>query len=154
MAARRKARILAFQALYAWEASAASLEDILSLSWVGEEKLSQMDEETLAFARLITAQAVENYLEIDKRIAAHLSHWPFERLKKVDLAILRMGTACLLYQSEIPAGISIDEAIEIAKEYGSEDSFKFINGVLDGIRKNLDAERTSRPVASGLEGSL
>jgi N utilization substance protein B len=145
MSARRKARILAFQALYAWEASSSSLEELLGLAWLEPEKLSQMDEETLAFARLMIAQAVENASEIDRRISRHLSHWPFERLKKVDLAILRMGAVCLLFQPEISPGISIDEAIEIAKEYGSEESYKFINGVLDGIRRDLEAERTQQP---------
>jgi len=140
MSARRKARILAFQALYAWEASNSSLEELLSLNWLDSGKLNQMDEETLAFTRLMIAQAVENAVEIDGRITRHLAHWPFERLKKVDLAILRMGAACLLYQSDISPGISIDEAIEIAKEYGSEESYKFINGVLDGIRKDLEAK--------------
>ncbi len=145
MSARRKARILAFQALYAWEASKSSTEELLGLAWLEPEKLSQMDEETVAFARLMIAQAVENAAEIDRRISRHLAHWPFERLKKVDLAILRMGAVCLLFQPEIPPGISIDEAIEIAKEYGSEESYKFINGVLDGIRRDLETERTRQP---------
>ena len=52
-----------------------------------------------------------------------------------DLAVLRVGTYSLLFQRDIPAQITIDEAIEIAKEYGSEDSFRFINGVLDGLWK-------------------
>ncbi|MFZ5860430.1 MAG: transcription antitermination factor NusB, partial [Spirochaetota bacterium] len=51
--------------------------------------------------------------------------------------ILRVGCYSLLYQKDIPAGISIDEAIEIAKEYGSDDSYRFINGVLDGIQKEI-----------------
>ncbi len=155
MSARRKARILAFQALYAWEASDSSLEELLGLTWLDAGKLSQMDEETLAFTRLMIAQAVENVSEIDRRISRHLAHWPFERLKKVDLAILRMGAVCLLYQPGISPGISIDEAIEIAKEYGSEESYKFINGVLDGIRRDLESERArlatggnSRPAAA------
>ncbi len=148
MSARRKARILAFQALYAWEASNSSLEELLGLAWLDAGKLSQMDEETLAFTRLMIAQSVENISEIDRRISRHLAHWPFERLKKVDLAILRMGAACLLYQPEISPGISIDEAIEIAKEYGSEESYKFINGVLDGLRRDLESER-ARPAIGG-----
>ena len=136
MASRRKARILAFQALYAWEASGASLAELLSFAWLEETKLEQFEDDVVAFSQLIIAGAIENIAAIDDRIRAHLAHWPFERLKKVDLAILRMGTYCLLYQKDIPARITIDEAIEIAKEYGTEDSFKFINGVLDGINKD------------------
>lgn len=139
MASRRKARILAFQALYAWEASRASLEDLMRFSWLEPSKRESMDEDTVTFSSLIIAGALENMATIDRRIMAHLAHWPFERLKKVDLAILRMGTYCLLFQDDMPAGITIDEAIEIAKEYGSDESYKFINGVLDGIRKDQAA---------------
>lgn len=139
MASRRKARILAFQALYAWEASRASLEDLMGFSWLEPSKRESMDEDTVTFSSLIIAGALENMATIDKLIMAHLAHWPFERLKKVDLAILRMGTYCLLFQDDMPAGITIDEAIEIAKEYGSDESYKFINGVLDGIRKDKAA---------------
>jgi len=136
MASRRKARILAFQALYAWEASGASLDELLAFAWLEDTKLEQFEDDVIAFSRLIIAGTIENISTIDERIRAHLSHWPFERLKKVDLAILRMGTYCLLFQDDIPAQITIDEAIEIAKEYGTDDSFKFINGVLDGIHKD------------------
>ena len=135
MASRRKARILAFQALYAWEASGASLADLLKFSWLEASKVEQLEADTAAFTRLMIAGTIENAEAVDARIRAHLAHWPFERLKKVDLAILRMGTYSLLFQGDIPAQITIDEAIEIAKEYGSEDSYKFINGVLDGIHK-------------------
>lgn len=147
MASRRKARILAFQALYAWEASRASLEDLLKFTWLESSKLEQLEEDTLAFTQLIIAGTLENIDGIDDRIKKHLSHWPFERLKKVDLAILRMGTYCLIFQGDIPPQITIDEGIEIAKEFGSDDSYKFINGVLDGIHKDLERE------AAGDKGS-
>ncbi|MDP2790595.1 MAG: transcription antitermination factor NusB [Rectinemataceae bacterium] len=137
MASRRKARILAFQALYAWEASKASLDDLFTFSWLETAKVEQLDEDTKIFARLLIAGAIEKAEEVDANIKTHLSHWPFERLKKVDLAILRMGTYCLLFQKDIPAQITIDEGIEIAKEFGSEDSYKFINGVLDAINKGM-----------------
>ena len=111
----------------------------MGFSWLEPSKRESMDEDTVTFSSLIIAGALENMETIDKLIMAHLAHWPFERLKKVDLAILRMGTYCLLFQDDMPAGITIDEAIEIAKEYGSDESYKFINGVLDGIRKDKAA---------------
>lgn len=141
MASRRKARILAFQALYAWEASRTPLDELLKFSWLEESKRAQIEDDIAAFTRLIIAGTIENLGTVDGVIVKHLAHWPFERLKKVDLALLRMGTYCLLYQKDIPAQITIDEAIEIAKEYGSEDSFKFINGVLDGIHKDFDSQK-------------
>ena len=135
MASRRKARILAFQALYAWDASGTPVKELLAFSWIDDDKRAALDEELKAFARLLIAGAIENMEEVDRQITAHLQNWSFERLKKVDLAIIRIGAYSLLFQRDIPAQITIDEAIEIAKEYGSEDSYRFINGVLDGIWK-------------------
>ena len=135
MASRRKARILAFQALYAWDASGTPARELLDFGWVDEDKRASLDEELKVFARLLIAGAIENIVAVDEAITSHLQNWSFERLKKVDLAILRIGAYSLLFQREIPAQITIDEAIEIAKEYGSEDSYRFINGVLDGIWK-------------------
>ncbi len=139
MASRRKARILAVQALYAWEMSGQSLSELLAFEWLDEKK-NAYEPEILAFSKLLIAGTIERIEEIDALIQRHLEHWTFERLRKVDLAILRVGTYSLIYQSDIPAQINIDEAIEIAKEYGSEDSYRFINGVLDGILKDRAEE--------------
>lgn len=141
MASRRKARILAFQALYAWEASGMTREELLAFPWLEESKRDQLEEDLAVFSRLMIAGTLECLDEIDAAIKRHLAHWPFERLKKVDLAILRVGAYSLLHQNDIPARITIDEAIEIAKEFGTDDSFKFINGVLDGIHKEGGAGR-------------
>jgi len=135
MASRRKARIVAFQALYAWDASSMGFDELLSFSWLGEESAASTDEELKTFAGLIVSGTVENIESIDALIKKHLEHWAFERLKKVDLAILRVSVYSLVYQSDIPARITIDEAIEIAKEFGAEDSYRFINGVLDAVWK-------------------
>ncbi|MCE5256947.1 MAG: transcription antitermination factor NusB [Spirochaetaceae bacterium] len=141
MASRRKARILAFQALYAWEASNTPVDELLKFSWLDDAKREQIEDDIAAFSRIMIAGAIENIELIDACIRRHLSHWPFERLKKVDLAILREGTYCLLFQKDIPPQITIDEAIEIAKEYGSEDSYKFINAVLDNIHKEIEDDK-------------
>jgi N utilization substance protein B len=137
VASRRKARILAFQALYAWDSSGGAAEGLLDFGWLDDEKLASLDEEVASFARLILAGTLERIADVDEAIRAHLQNWTFERLKRVDLAVLRIGAYSLLYQRDIPAQITIDEAIEIAKEYGSEDSYRFINGVLDGIWKSV-----------------
>jgi N utilization substance protein B len=137
MASRRKARILAFQALYAWDASSMAYDELLTFSWLGEDSAASTDDELKAFAGLIVSGTIENVEAVDAAIKRHLEHWAFERLKKVDLAILRVSAYSLMYQSDIPAQITIDEAIEIAKEYGAEDAYRFINGVLDSIWKEL-----------------
>jgi N utilization substance protein B len=140
VASRRKARILAVQALYAWDMSGQTLADLLSLEWLDEDKKEHYEPDILDFSKLMIAGTIEQIEDIDSMIRKHLEHWTFERLRKVDLAILRIGAYSILYQNDIPAQISIDEAIEIAKEYGSEDSYRFVNGVLDGIRKDTIEE--------------
>lgn len=140
MASRRKARILAFQAIYAWDSSGGKAEGLLDFGWLEDDKRSTLDEEVATFARLLIAGALENMAAVDAAINSHLQNWTFERLKRVDLAVLRIGAYSLLYQRDIPAQITIDEAIEIAKEYGSDDSYRFINGVLDGIWKTESAK--------------
>jgi N utilization substance protein B len=135
VASRRKARILAFQAIYAWDSSGGKASGLLDFDWLEEEKRASLDEEVATFARLLIAGTLESIEAVDIAITSHLQNWTFERLKRVDLAVLRIGTYSLLFQRDIPAQITIDEAIEIAKEYGSDDSYRFINGVLDGIWK-------------------
>jgi transcription antitermination protein NusB len=139
MASRRKARILAFQALYAWEASRIPLEELLEFEWLDEAKRKNRDDESLAFSSLIVAGTIEKIDEVDAAIKRQLRNWDISRLSKVDFAILRMSCFALLFQEDMPASITIDEAIDIAKEYSSAESFKFINGVLDGIKKNRSA---------------
>lgn len=138
MASRRKARILAFQALYAWDASRMELPLLLSFSWLKEGSSMSMDEELKAFSSFIITGTLENITEIDNTISRHLDNWTIERLKRVELAILRMAVFCLLYQKDMPARITIDEAIEIAKEFGAEDSYRFVNGVLDAVWKSQE----------------
>ena len=76
--------------------------------------------------------------EIDALIKKHLDSWDFERINKVDLAVLRISVYPLLYQSDdIHPSIIINEAIDISKEYGPGDTYKFVNAVLDNIRKEI-----------------
>jgi N utilization substance protein B len=138
MGSRRKGRILAFQSLYGWEINRDSLTVILDFSWFDEDRRKRMDNETITFSKLLVSGAIENIEEIDKAIKKHLDHWDFSRLNKVDLAILRLSVYSLRYQKEIPASVTIDEAINIAKEFGNEDSYRFVNGVLDGICRDHD----------------
>lgn len=134
--ARRKGRILAFQALYSWDLGNVDVDNVLDFSWVEKETLERMGEESLTFTRLLISGTIEHIEEIDFVIKSHLTNWDFDRLNKVDLAILRISVYPLLFQKDIHSSIIIDEAIDISKEFGSDDSFKFINAVLDSIRKS------------------
>lgn len=136
MGGRRKARIIAFQALYSFEIAGQELNELFSFPWIDEERKSRLKEETLSFSRLLIKGTIENLNAIDEEIKKHLEHWDFSRLSRIDLTLLRMSVFCLLYQPDIPATVTIDEAIEIAREFGTDDSYRFINGVLDSIQKH------------------
>jgi N utilization substance protein B len=136
VASRRKGRILAFQALYCWESTHTALDELMTFSWLDREKQSSLDAD---FSRLLIAGTIENIRAIDELIKKHLQHWDFSRLNRVDLAILRMSVYTLMYQQDIAPSIVIDEAIGISREFGTDDSFRFVNGVLDSVRKTLQA---------------
>ena len=144
---RRTGRILAFQALYSWDVSKTSLEDLLTFSWLQKDSEStQSEEETQIsaseqpekiFAGLIISGTIQNIQAIDELITKHLSaSWTFERINKVTLAILRTSIYELKFQPDTEPKIVIDEAVNISKDYGTDDSYKFINAVLDKISKD------------------
>ncbi len=95
--------------------------------------------EAVDFARLLVTGTISNLGAIDRAIKSQLENWDFTRLARVDLAILRIAVYCLLYQQDIPITVTIDEAIDISKDFGSDESYRFINGVLDGVRKAQEA---------------
>ncbi|MBB6478547.1 transcription antitermination factor NusB [Spirochaeta isovalerica] len=131
MGLRRKARILAFQTIYSWDINHSSIEELLDFSWKKED----INSDVADFARLLAGGTVENIEQIDSVIKKNIRNWEFERLAKVDLAILRTSIFEILFQEDVPAGVTINEAVEIAKSFGSDESYKFINGVLDNIRR-------------------
>lgn len=135
---RRKGRILAFQALYSYDVGKESLEDLLKLEWANntENEAENADTESDDFARILISGTINHIDQVDSLIKSHLSEkWEFDRVNKVSLAILRISVFQILYQKETPGSVVIDEAIAIAKRFGSDESFKFINAVLDNIRK-------------------
>ena len=141
MTSRRKGRILAFQALYFWESNRVPIEELVCFSWLEKEKRESLDEGMAVFSKTLIAGTIENIKEIDEVIKNHLVNWDITRLNRVDLAILRMSAYALVFQKEFHPSIVIDEAIGICREFGTDDSFKFVNGVLDSIRKTLEGTK-------------
>jgi len=143
MASRRKGRILAFQALYYWDTvsdNLVSIEELTRFEWLEEEKRDKLDEGICTFSKILTAGTVENIKGVDDIIIKHLENWDIKRVNRVDLAILRISVYSLMYQKEISPSIVIDEAIGISREFGTDDSYRFVNGVLDSIRKTLQGQ--------------
>ena len=157
MASRRKGRILAFQALYSWDTHYSQTGDtvipdeLLDFPWTGQGNgiPARLDEEMLTFSRLLVTGTIENIVAVDDMIQKHLENWEIKRLNRVDLAVLRMSVYTLMFQTDMPPTVVIDEAIDISKEYGTDDSYRFVNGVLDGIRKTLAGEELQVVAGSG-----
>ena len=146
---RRNGRVIAFQALYSWDVTKASLDDLLTFSWLQKDaevegasqeapvELSETSKEERTFASIIIAGTISHIDEIDKLIENHLSSsWSMERISRVALAILRTSVYELLFQNGAEPKIVIDEAVNIAKDFDTDDSYKFINAVLDKIGKD------------------
>ena len=131
---RRRGRILAFQALYAWDAGSISPDDLLTFPWV-ERADKELHNDDFLFSQLLFLGTVEHINKIDTLITKNLENWDFKRLKLVDKAILRLGTYSLLFQQDTDPRIVINEAVSIARTYGTDDSFKFVNAVLDSIKR-------------------
>lgn len=126
---RHQGRRLAVQALYSWDLSSIDSSELVRFSWYeGEEELD--------FPRLLVLGTITEIDTIDREISARLQHWDLDRVTRVDLAILRVSAYSLLFQNDIPAHVTIDEAIELAREFSTTDSYRFVNGILDAIRKD------------------
>ncbi len=141
MISRRRSRIVAVQAMYAWDMSGqVATPDLLRFGWYEKAKAddgSDTHQDDLFYARHLVLGVIENRQEIDAQIKEMAPHWDFNRINKVDLAILRVGAYSLQYNKDIPPSITIDEAVGIAREFSSGESYRFVNGVLDAIRKKL-----------------
>jgi len=87
---------------------------------------------------LLLKPIVKNLKIIDEKIGKHAPQWPIDKLNKIDLAILRLALYEMIIEKKNPVKVIIDEAIELAKEYGSDNSAKFINGVLGSILKTIN----------------
>jgi N utilization substance protein B len=126
---RRKGRELALQALYQIEITADASVSAVELFLQHFEGNAPAKE----FARRLVSGVVSQRAEIDRLIEKCTDNWKLVRLAKVDLVVLRMATYELVFCPDIPSRVSLDEAIEIGKRFGSAESATFINGVLDHV---------------------
>lgn len=136
MGHRRKSRELALQILYQMEMSASDPKAVLALFWKGVEAPDDIRD----FAVSLVEGIWRNRKEVDELIERHSTHWKLGRMAVVDRNILRLAVYELLYLHDVPKNVTLNEAIEIAKKYGTEDSGSFINGILDNIGKEVRKE--------------
>jgi N utilization substance protein B len=130
MGRRRKAREVALQFLYQLDLHAAT--DPMPHETEFWQR-HPVDPDTRAFAEALVRGSKQHQATIDQLLAQYAEHWDLERMAVVDRNILRMAVYELLWQPEVPPKAAINEAIEIAKKFGTTESSRFINGVLDRI---------------------
>jgi N utilization substance protein B len=129
---RRTGRAYALQLLYARDGDPSSDVTGAAGAWATEFELD-VDAAAQAFARELVAAASARGAEIDEAIAAASRNWRIERMSRVDRNILRLGACELLAFRDVPVKVVINEAVELAKRFGTAESSAFVNGVLDRI---------------------
>jgi transcription antitermination protein NusB len=129
---RRSGRAYALQLLYARDGDATSDVYGSTESWAAEFELD-VDSQAQTFARELVEAASTRAAEIDHLITSSSKNWRLDRMSRVDRNILRLGTAELLTLKEVPLKVVINEAVELAKRFGTAESSAFVNGVLDRI---------------------
>ncbi len=136
MGARRKARELTLQILFAMEFRSVDQDEMVELVC----KNFDSSRSAMAFCRELVRGVRENIKHLDKVIRRSSKNWRVERMSIVDRSILRLAAYEMLYRDEIPYKVSIDEAVELGKRYGSEESGSFINGILDDIFNRISKD--------------
>jgi N utilization substance protein B len=144
---RRNAREYALQFLYQLDflemgASEQAVQDAIDSFWVG---VADKDPEVRTFAKDLIVGTIGNLSPIDREIQRAADKWDISRMASVDRTILRIGAYELLYRPDIPAAVSINEAIEIAKKYSTAESASFINGLLDRIARDVGRQQRKKP---------
>ncbi|MBI2428472.1 MAG: transcription antitermination factor NusB [Ignavibacteriales bacterium] len=143
---RRKIRELAMQALYATEIAKDPPQHVIDTILV-ELKPNDSD---FDFAQMLFLKTITHQAEIDKRIKIKTEHWDFHRIALLDKILLRMAVCEMLYFPDIPPKVSINEAIEIAKDYSTDGSGTFLNGILDAVLTEMKKEGLLKKTGRGL----
>jgi transcription antitermination factor NusB len=132
MRKRTKGREIALKILYQAEITRRPIPQVTEFVWTQMEKL---DSNVKEFTDRIAEGVAKHAEEIDKYIQDNATNWQLKRMAIIDRNILRVGVYELLYASDIPPKVTINEAVELAKKYGDIESSKFVNGILDKIHK-------------------
>ncbi|MGQ9498891.1 MAG: transcription antitermination factor NusB [Dissulfurimicrobium sp.] len=139
MSSRREGREIALQLLYQAEWDTSKGGDELIDEYIRElaSRAFERDDPALVFAKALIAGVFKHRDELDRFIKKKARGWRLDRIAMVDRNILRLGVFELCYCSDIPPKVAINEAVELAKRFGSDDSSAFINGILDAILKDI-----------------
>lgn len=139
-AARHRAREAALQMLYQWEIGRTSPADTILTYWPAQDEDRELTEAHREFANGLVRGTTARVAEIDRLLGSRAQNWRVERMAVLDRGIMRLATYELLAEPQTPARVIINEALELAREYSGEEAVAFVNGVLDGVRKELARE--------------
>jgi transcription antitermination protein NusB len=140
MGARRIGRERALQALYQLEMGALEPAAALEVAWASEpeEGTEETRTEARAFADDLVGGVREHQEEIDRLLEEHSHNWRLDRMARVDRNVLRLAVYELRYREDIPKKVTLNEAVELGKRFGTEESSAFINGILDRIAQGVE----------------
>ena len=133
MGARRSGREAALQMLFAMDSAKTSASQVRADFW----RTFEADPDGRAYADALVDGVAEAIGELDEHITKASANWRLERMTRVDRNLLRLGAYEILHRRDVPVAVVLDEAVELAKRFGEEDSPAFVNGVLDAIRRRL-----------------
>jgi N utilization substance protein B len=127
--------------LYQWEVGRASMPDVLRTFWLHDEApASELSDEHRGFAEALATGVTDQVGNLDPLIAEAAEHWRLERMNVMDRLILRLAVYEFLHEAETPARVIINEALELARTFSHDEAVRFINGLLDAIRRRLSRE--------------
>jgi len=138
---RHRAREAAVQMLYQWEVGRQSMPEVLRTFWLHDRAPApRLSDDHRLFAERLAAGVAEQVANIDPMIAEGSEHWRLERMNVMDRLILRLAVYEFLQERETPSRVIINEALELARTFSGDDAVRFINGLLDAIRRRLERE--------------
>jgi N utilization substance protein B len=137
---RHRAREAAVQMLYQWEIGRVPMDTVRETFWSHAPEGTPLTEELRAFATSLATGTAEHVAELDPLITDAAEHWRIERMNVLDRLILRLAVYEFLHEPETPGKVIINEALELARSFSADDSVRFINGILDAIRRTLSRE--------------
>ena len=126
--------------LYQWEVGRVSMHEVLQTFWSHPPEGSPLTDDLRTFATSLATGTAEHIAEIDPLIVDAAEHWRIERMNVLDRLILRLAVYEFLHEAETPGKVIINEALELARSFSADDSVRFINGILDAIRRTLSRE--------------
>ena len=138
---RHRAREAAAQMLYQWEVGRSPMPTVVETFWLHDQPDSAgLADDARTFAARLATGVADTVANLDPVISDAAEHWRIERMNVMDRLILRLGVYEFLHETDTPSRVIINEALELARTFSNDDSVRFINGILDAIRRRLERE--------------